>query len=300
MIDRVICGWRVRSLLPLPETMPWSGPDRPVDVEIRPGAVPDRLGPRSADLPYIEAAPDGRLLVDVMPIGRFLVTPDCVVVDTTFARDAPEWRAFLLGPVLAVLCYLRGALPLHAAALRVGDRTIALAGRSGSGKSTLAAALSGRGHALITDDICACVGLSESPLLLPTYPALKLSRVSLDALGIDPTNLVAIGPDFEKRQVIRPQGFNPAPVALDAVYLIEDAPEGAADEIVPTTGADAFTRLSAEIYRPPIGRLLLTKPTFFGMATRLATEVATRRLLRRPDFTRLQTLMDMIEADAAP
>jgi len=299
MIDRVLCGWRVRSALPLPETMPWSGPDRPVDLEIRPGVVPGRVGDRTVDLPYIEAAPDGRLLVDVMPIGRFLVTADCVVVDTTLAPDAPEWRAFLLGPVLAVICYLRGALPLHASALRLGARTVAFAGRSGSGKSTLAAALSCRGHALITDDICACVGLPGRPLLLPTYPALKLSRASLEALGIGSRGLVRIGPDFEKLQLVRPQGFDPTPVTLDAVYLIEDAPEGAADEIVPTTGADAFTRLSAEIYRPPIGRLLLAKPAFFSMVTQLATELPTRRLLRRPDFTRLQMLMEMIEADAA-
>ena len=90
-------------------------------------------GERAAELPYLEAAPDGRLLIDAGPIVRFLVTLR-VVVETALADDALEWRASLLGPVLAILCYLRGTLPLHASALRIGERAAAIAGRSGAGK----------------------------------------------------------------------------------------------------------------------------------------------------------------------
>ena len=298
MIDRIICGWRVHTALPLPETAPWTGPDRPIDIEICLGSVAARLGERTAEVPYIETAPDGRLLVDATPIGRFVVTPDRIVVDTPFAAEAPEWRACLLGPVLAVVCYLRGALPLHACALRVAGRVVAVAGRSGAGKSTIAAALSGRGHALITDDICACSGFPGRPLVLPTYPAIKLSAASLQSLGIGSHNLVPIGPEFEKVQVLRPEGFDPTPVPLEIVYLIEDAPDGVDDAIVPANGADGFQRLSAEIYRPPIGRLLLAKPAFFTMVTQLATQVTIRRLVRKPDFTRLNGLVRAIEADA--
>ena len=298
MIDRIICGWRVRSTLPLPETATWTGPDRPVDVEISRGFVPARLGERTAEVPYIETAPDGRLLVDATPVARFVVTPNRIVVDTPLAPEAPEWRACLLGPVLAVICYLRGALPLHACALRVAGRVVAVAGRSGAGKSTIAAALSGRGHALITDDICACTGLPGRPLVLPTYPAIKLSSASLQSLGIASRDLIPIGPDFEKVQLLRPEAFDPTPVLLEIVYLIEDAPEGANDTIIPANGAEGFQRLSAEIYRPPIGRLLLAKPAFFTMATQLATQVAIRRLVRKPDFTRLNGLVRAIEADA--
>lgn len=296
MTDRIICGWRVRSSLPLPETAAWRGPDRPVDIVIRRGAVPARFGERTADLPYMEAAPDGRLLVDATPIGRFQVTPDAVVIDTALAAEAPEWRACLLGPVLAVICYLRGTLPLHASALRIGGRVVAIAGRSGAGKSTLAAALWRRGHALITDDICACTGLPGRPLVLPTYPALKLARASLETIGHDAGGLEKI--DTEKFQWVNEEGFDPTPQPLDRVYLIEDAREGVDDAIVPANGAEAFERLSAEIYRAPIGRLLLAKPAFFAMAAQLAAQVELRRLVRRPDFTRLKALAAAIEADA--
>ena len=297
MTDRVICGWRVRSEFPLPETAPWTGPNSPVDVTIISGAVPAQLGERAAELPYLEAAPDGRLLIDAGPIVRFLVTRDRVVVETALADDALEWRASLLGPVLAILCYLRGTLPLHASALRIGERAAAIAGRSGAGKSTLAAALVRRGHMLITDDICACVGLPERPLILPSYPALKLSVASLDALHIAARGLPPIGPDFEKVQLPAPARFDPAPVPLDRVYLLEDAANDAPDGIIPATGIEGFQRLSAEIYRPPIGRLLLEKPQFFALATELARRVSIRRLVRRRDLRAIESVAKAIEAD---
>jgi len=226
------------------------------------------------------------------------VTPDLVVVDTSPDGDATDWRACLLGPVLAVICYLRGALPLHASALRIGNRAIAIAGRSGAGKSTLAAALSCRGHTLITDDICACTGLPGRPLVLPTYPVIKIDRASLDELGIDTRSLVPIGPDFDKLQLPRPRHFDPAPVPLDIVYLIEDAPEGVDDTITSANGAEGFRRLSSEIYRPPIGRLLLAKPAFFAMTTQLARQVTIRRLVRQSALAGVKALAEAIESDA--
>jgi len=297
MTDRIVCGWRIRSALPLPETAPWKGADRPVDIEINQGSIPPRLGERSSELSYIEAASDGRLVVDATPVARFLVTPGSILVDTRLEPEAPELRACLLGPVLAVICYLRGSLPLHASAVRIGGRVVAIAGKSGAGKSTLAVALSSRGHALITDDICACTGLPGQALVLPTYPGIKLSRESLDAFGIEPSGLVPIGPDFEKVQLVRPDGFDPTPAPLEMVYLIEDAPDGAADCITPANGAEGFQRLSVEIYRPPIGRLLLAKPAFFAMTTQLAARVRIRRLVRCPEYRRLSALVRAIEDD---
>jgi hypothetical protein len=52
MIDRVICGWRVRSEFPLPDTAPWTGPDSPIDIEIVAGAVTNRAGESAAEFHY--------------------------------------------------------------------------------------------------------------------------------------------------------------------------------------------------------------------------------------------------------
>jgi hypothetical protein len=295
--DRLICGWRVRSALPLPETVTWSGPDRAVDIEIRPGRLPARVGESTPDLPYIEAAPDGSLLLDAMPVGRFLVRPDCVVVDSSLPPDSADLRVRLLGPVLGMLCYLRGILPLHACAVRIDTRTIAIAGPSCAGKSTLAAALLRRGHTLITDDICAITYPSASPSVLPSFPALKLAPDSLKILDIRPNGLTHVWLDTDKFLIPASDGFDPAPSILEKVYLLEDAPEGIADAITAINGAEAFQQLSGMFYRPAIGRLLFTKAALFGMAARLAGHVAVRRLVRSADFACLDETARLVEAD---
>ena len=82
MTDRVICGWRVRSKLPLPETAPWRGLPRAVDITIDVGRLPAPVGKVAGDLPFIEAGPEGGLMVNATPVARFLVTPNSVIVDS--------------------------------------------------------------------------------------------------------------------------------------------------------------------------------------------------------------------------
>ena len=274
MTDRVICGWRVRSKLPLPETAPWRGLPRAVDITIDVGRLPTPVGKGAGDLPFIEAGPEGGLVVNATPVARFLVTPNSVIVDSSHWAGASDWRALLLGPVLGALCYFRGFLPLHASALRIEGRTVAIAGASCAGKSTLAAALMRRGHAFVTDDICAMMCSAQGTSVLPSFPALRLSRDSMRILGMDPTRLPRVMHDVEKFVVPANAGYDPAPSRLEAVYLIEDATEEAeSDGIVPLEGATAFVRLCGILYRPMFGRLLLRQSALFEMTTQLCQDL---------------------------
>ncbi len=294
MTDRVLCGWRVRSAaLPLPETVPWRGCDRAVDIEIRRGPVPTKSDKRS----YIEFVSDSRVLLDLSPDVRFLVAPDCVVVDTSHPPESAEWRVRFLGPALGLVCYLRGVVPLHACSVRIGTRTVAIAGPSCSGKSTLAAALMRRKNALVTDDICAIALFSGCAVVLPSFPALKLAADSLDMLGFDSKGLAHAWLDTKKFLLPGNKGFNPTPLQLDMVYLLEDALDGKDHKIIPINGADAFEQLSTLWYRVEIGRFLYDKAKLFFMAAQLVNHVGVRRLVRRSGFTRLGALVELIEAD---
>lgn len=298
MTDSTLCAWRVRSVLPLPETAPWDGSDRPVDIEIHQGAMPTQGGKSTIDLPYLKLLRDGSLIFDARPYARFLVTASRVVVDLPNGSQVPGWRAFLLGPVLALLCYLRGLLPLHASAVRIGGRAVAFAGRSGAGKSTLAAALYDRGYALVTDDICPVASLSTIPIVRPTFPGMKLSTSTLAALRSEQCDLIPVRPDGDKMQIPRTNAFDPTPLPLDLLYVIQDSLDDRDDRIATMSGAEAFEQLSVEIYRPEIGRFLFERSAMFSMAAQLSGHIAVRRLIRRRDYSRLSALARLVEIDA--
>jgi hypothetical protein len=246
---------------------------------------------------YFEATRDGRVLLDLSPIARFLVAPNSIMVDISVSPEALDWRVRLLGPALGLMCYLRGIVPLHASSVRIGKRTIAIAGRSCAGKSTLAAALLRRNHSLVTDDICAVTSSFGRPIVLPSFPALKLAPDSLKSLGIDTSSLAHVWLDTDKFLLPAIDSFNPAPTSLDRIYLLEDAVEGD-NAIVSVNGAYAFERLSEIYYRAEIGRLLCQPSASFAIVAQLAGQVAVRRLVRRTDFASLPQLASLIEADA--
>jgi len=293
MTDHIICSWRVRTTLPLPEVALWRGPNRPVDIEIRLGSVPAV----SDKGKYFEATQDGRVLLDLSPVVRFLVAPNYVVVDTSHSPETPDWRARLLGPALGLLCYLRGILPLHACSVRIGKGTVAIAGPSGAGKSMLAAALMRRNHTLVADDICAVTWYCSRPMVLPSFPALKLPPDGLKTLGFDASGPAHVWLDANKFLLPAVDGFDPAPLSLDVVYLLEDASKGNDDSIIPVHGVDAFERLSSMCYRAEMGRLLYLPSALFSIAAQLAGQVAVRRLVRRTGLARLAELARLIEAD---
>jgi hypothetical protein len=292
MTDYVICDWRVSCALPIPEAAPWRGPDRPIDIEIRRGSVPAIPDKRR----YFEMTQGGKVLLDLSPVVRFLVAPNSIVVDTSYPQEAPDWRVRLLGAALGLLCYLRGILPLHACSVRICGRTIAIVGESCAGKSTLAAALMHRNHALITDDICAITSRCGRPMVLPSFPALKLPSDSLKSLGIDPNGLVHVWLDTDKF-LLPGIGFDPAPQLLDSVYLLEDTSEGKETEIIPVHGSYAFERVGAAYYRAEMGRILCQPSALFSMTTQLADHVAVRRLIRPRGFACLHELAKLIEED---
>jgi len=295
--DYALCTWRVRSAIELPETAPWRSPDRPVDIEIQTGSVPAETGRLAVEAPYLRMSADGSVIFDAMPHARFLVTANRVVVDLSHGPEDWGWRPILLGPVLAVVCYLRGLLPLHASAVRVRGRAVAFAGRSGAGKSTLAAALCDRGYPLVTDDISPVASITTEPLVHPTYPGLKLSDATLSALEVTQRDFTRIPLGDQKFQVPAVDAFDQGPLPLDRVYVIEDAVDESEDRVEAIGGSDAFQRLGAEIYRPEIGRFLFSRSTLFTLAAQLSSRISVRRLIRRPDFARLDALATLVEAD---
>jgi hypothetical protein len=179
---------KVESDLDLPDLSPWNEPGASApDIVFRHGDVPSRL--QGAD--HVEAIFQTRgrdeYLLTLQGTGRILVRHGReIVIDTEDGADPVNTRALLTGSALAVLWHQRGLLPLHANAVVIGGRAVALAGPSGAGKSALAAILAQYGHEILADDLCLvdANGATGSASALPGVTLLRLWRDTLDQLGI--------------------------------------------------------------------------------------------------------------------
>src|SRR5438067_546298 len=68
-------------------------------------------------------------------------------------HDVKDVAAYLLGPVMAIVAQLRNKTCLHASAVAIDGRIVAILGMSGAGKSTSAAAFARAGYPVVADDM---------------------------------------------------------------------------------------------------------------------------------------------------
>jgi hypothetical protein len=251
--DRYLCGWRLRTQLPLPATVPWPDPNagRP-DVTFVLGAVPASLTHPVVDQSVLQIADDGTALVRFDDIGRFLLQGDMVICDLDVPPDAPELTAVIFGNVLTCICWQRGQLPLHGSAVAISDRAVMLLGRAATGKSLLAAALLQRGHSALSDEVAATAG----GMCFPAGSALSLADDALMALGIDPTDL----PQYwnfpiPKRLWTMGPTPTPRPYPIAAVICLSKAPPDAPNEAQQLDGDAAVSAILNQVYRRDMLRL---------------------------------------------
>ncbi len=93
-----------------------------------------------------------------------------------------RWQRFLVGRVLPWAALLRGREVMHASAVRIGDRALAVAAETGCGKTSLAARLVLRGAGFITDDVLALSYRGEEILAHPGAAILALRPAEREAL----------------------------------------------------------------------------------------------------------------------
>lgn len=250
--DRMLCGLRVASELPLPDLAPWTGADRPADLTIALGPVPARLNDVTVDRPLLQATADGTCRFAVPGVAAYLISPDGdrVVVDPVLDPAAPDIRVFLLGTVFGILCFKRGWLPLHAGCVRVGAKAVAFAGPSGVGKSTLAAAFLRRGHAVLADDVTVLdISAPGGPQVLPAFPRLKLWRDAMQRMDFPTDGLERARVTLEKYHVPIDAAFCTDPLPLSAVFYLHLTTDRRHGILRRLRGPEAAARIAQDIYR---------------------------------------------------
>jgi hypothetical protein len=143
----------------------------------------------------------------------------------TMLRCAPvrmaawRWQRYLIAQVLPWAAVVRGLEVLHASAVAVGGRAIAVTGPSGAGKSTLAAAWLATGAQLVADDVLA-IGTGERGPVAHPGPAILSVRPPTAALLPDIPGRLLGEDDHGRRLAV---AGAPEPLPLGAFVFLERA-----------------------------------------------------------------------------
>lgn len=230
---------------------------------------------------------------------EFHVSRDGARVWATWAPSATlaDTETYLLGPVLGFAQRLMGVLCLHASAVVIDERAVALCGPGSAGKSTTAGAFASAGFAVLADDMTALRETRGELLVLPGYDHLRVwdgsERILLGSSGALPR----LTPTWDKRALqLRRQGwtFREQPASLGAVVLLANREEGASapriDRVAP---AEGFIDIAANTY----ANYLLDermRAEEFAAISRLMSAVPVIRATPSSDPARLGALVDAI------
>jgi hypothetical protein len=210
---------------------------------------------------------------------------------------AESTRAHLvIDQLVPHLVSLGGALVLHASAVAVGDRAVAVIGTSGAGKSSLAAGFVQRGHRLLADDYLLLRQRDDGAYLaVPAYPGLRLWGDSAAFFGGEHQALSPVAHFTDKRR-LPVDGDEPAPLPLGAVIVLGYPPEPEAPDCLleRLEGPNAFMVLYRQAFRlERAGRSV--HEADLDRFTRLAAAVPVLLMEHRRSFGALRNVLDTIE-----
>jgi hypothetical protein len=225
--------------------------DRAVDLTLRFQAVPAWRAASLDDAPvrYRTANaehPLDNLVVRELPEGfvfqyadgtEFCVSADGREIWSRWPEPATlaDTETYLLGPVVGFALRLRGLLCLHASAVVINGRAVALAGGSHAGKSTTAAAFAAAGYPVLSDDLVAVRQDGMSWFVAPASPYLKVWEDSAAHLFGPDIELPRLTPTWSKRAIelsTHGYAFADAPRPLTAIVTLGPRASDAARPLV--------------------------------------------------------------------
>jgi len=211
-----------------------------------------------------------------------------------------DTTTYLLGPILGFVLRLRGTVCLHASAIAIDGRAVALLGPPGAGKSTTAAAFAQLGYPIFSDDVVPLFEKEGEVFVRPGYPHLRLWPDSVNSLFGSAEALPRLTPTWDKRYYdLRQNGnrFQDKPLRLAAIYILGERSEDPGAPSVETLSShDGLMTLVTNTY---VNYLLdkEMRAREFELLSRVVRRIPLRRVRPRTDPSRVAQLCEVIVAD---
>jgi hypothetical protein len=208
---------------------------------------------------------------------------------------------YLLGPVMGYILRKRGFSPLHASAVTIRGKAVAIVGEAGAGKSTTAAALGLRGWPVLCEDVCALQAGAGRFEVVPAYPRILLWPDSVEFLYQRKEALPLVVDGWEKRFLPldgSQASFATQCVPLGAIFLLAPRSRAlTAPSIEQVSAKDAFLALVQDTY---MNWLLDSgeRAAEFDLLIRLVSCVPCFKVTPSIDPGRLGALVELIEKHA--
>jgi hypothetical protein len=298
MYSYLAYGLRISSELLLPELL---DDDGSADVFVRLDKI--ARGELQPQLPGILYRATPRECCFVYESITSLIIRDGreIIVEPAPGVEARELNNIVTGPALGVLLQQRGRIVLHASAVALNHHAVGFLGGPRWGKSTTAAAMLGRGHEVVTDDVLAVdIESAANPIVFPGFPQLKLwPEAAVASLGDAPEQLPRIHPQVEKRARRTDDAFVRELLPLRCLYVLSPPTDGQSEaEIEPLRPHQAFIELTRHSYCAPVPGAM-DAAADFQRRTRLANRVPIFRLNVRRSLDSLPELAKSLEEHLA-
>ena len=233
---------------------------------------------------------------------EFLVDDAGTRVWATWPSDTltvEDTATYLLGPVMGFVLLLRGFTSLHACAVAVEDRAVAIVGPAGSGKSTTAAAFADRGYPILAEDVVTLRDRGASFMVEPGYPSIRLWPSSVEALYGAAATLPKLTPTWDKCYLDLTQEqyeFQKQPLPLAAIYLLAERADGPAPFVQELAPGEGLMSLVANAYATYLmARQMRARE--FELLNRVVKSVPIRRVTPHSDPARIGQLCHAIVED---
>jgi|SRR5687768_4631867 len=231
-------------------------------------------------------------LIDHQGTNVWAVWPETLTLEDT--------ATYLLGPIMGFVLLLRGCISLHASAIAINDRAIALVGPAGAGKSTTAAAFADLGYSILAEDVVTLDDRGDLFVVQPAYPCIRLWPESVAALFGQHNDLPRLTPNWEKRFLDltqQPYQFHQEPLSLAAIYLLEERSESSAAPFVKQVPeSKALMSLVANTYATRLMDKVM-RAREFEILSRLLKTIPVRQITPHTSTSRIPELCKLISED---